>query len=80
MLFGLKSRLHEAALWGGWLALGFVVLALASYSPDDPAWSVSVGEGDFVVVTNHGGYAGAYIADEKRAPTTAFDNLNICLL
>ena len=78
----MKSRLHEAALWAGWLALGFVVLALASYSPDDPAWSVSVGEGDFVVVTNHGGYAGAYIADVLFAlfGRSAYLLVGVCLL
>ncbi len=58
-----KSRLHEAGLIAGWLALGYVFLSLAGYSPQDPAWSVSVGDGELAGVRNHGGYAGAFLAD-----------------
>ena len=50
----------ELALVGGFLVLALWLLALLSYSPQDPAWSTS---GAGVVVVNRVGSVGAWMAD-----------------
>ncbi|MGI9338984.1 MAG: DNA translocase FtsK [Gammaproteobacteria bacterium] len=80
MFFRKKNRLREAALFSGWLVLGFVLLSLVGYSADDPGWSLSIGgEGK---VDNYGGYAGAFVADVLLSlfGRSAFLLAGICLL
>jgi len=50
----------EFAIVGGFLALAFCLLALASYSPQDAAWTSS---GTGAAPLNHAGRAGALLAD-----------------
>ncbi len=64
---GLKRFAHELGLVAGALGLMFWLLALASYSAQDSAWSTS-GSGQVLgsaqaVVHNWGGRLGAYLAD-----------------
>jgi S-DNA-T family DNA segregation ATPase FtsK/SpoIIIE len=64
---GLRRFAHELGLVAGALGLMFWVLALASYSAQDSAWSTS-GSGQVpgaaqAVVRNWGGRLGAYLAD-----------------
>jgi len=64
---GLRRFAHELGLVAGALGLMFWVLALASYTAQDSAWSTS-GSGQVLgaaqaVVRNWGGKLGAYLAD-----------------
>jgi S-DNA-T family DNA segregation ATPase FtsK/SpoIIIE len=57
---GWRRYATEIALVGGFFLLAFWLLALVSYSPQDPAWSTS-GAGQGLV--NRGGRLGAWVAD-----------------
>jgi S-DNA-T family DNA segregation ATPase FtsK/SpoIIIE len=57
---GLARFANEIALLLGFLALALWLIALFSYSAQDPAWSTS---GVGLAVTNRGGSVGAWIAD-----------------
>ena len=64
---GIRRFTHEAGLVLGLVGLLFWVLALISYSPQDPAWSTS-GSAQAVgvvqnSVSNWGGKLGAFLAD-----------------
>ena len=56
----LGPRLREGAFIGITAACLYLLLALVSYTPDDPGWSAT-GQGDYV--RNAGGPAGAWLAD-----------------
>ncbi|MEP5764716.1 MAG: DNA translocase FtsK 4TM domain-containing protein [Halieaceae bacterium] len=56
----LGPRLREGAFIGITAACLYLLLALVSYTPDDPGWSAT-GSKDFV--SNAGGPAGAWLAD-----------------
>ena len=56
----LGPRLREGAFIGITAACVYMLLALFSYTPDDPGWSAT-GSNDFV--NNTGGPAGAWLAD-----------------
>ena len=56
----LGPRLREGAFIGISAVCLYLLLALISYSPDDPAWS---GTGSGAGVSNAGGPAGAWLAD-----------------
>jgi DNA segregation ATPase FtsK/SpoIIIE, S-DNA-T family len=55
-----ERALREGAMWTLMVVALYLVLALASYSPDDPGWSYV---GDVVQVSNAAGRAGAWFAD-----------------
>ncbi len=57
---GLGRFAVELALFAGVLVLGFWLLALLSYSPQDAAWSTS---GHGVALANRAGRLGAWLAD-----------------
>jgi len=57
---GLARFASELGLVGGFVALGFWLLALLSYSPLDPAWSTS---GSGTELHNRAGTVGALLAD-----------------
>lgn len=80
MFFRTKNRLHEVALFSGWIVLGFVLLSLFGYSPDDPGWSHS--KGGAGGIDNYGGYAGAFAADVLLSlfGRSAFLLAGVCLL
>ena len=59
---GLARFGHEVSLIAGLVALVFLLLALLSYSPQDPAWSTS-GSVQGPWVHNWVGRAGAWLAD-----------------
>ena len=56
----LQRGIREGAMWSLICFALYLVLALASYSPQDPGWS-HVGHGELVV--NAGGRAGAWFSD-----------------
>ncbi|ROR32148.1 DNA translocase FtsK [Inmirania thermothiophila] len=56
----LSRRLREALLLAGLALAAYLLVALATYDPGDPAWSYS---GDGGPVDNAGGVAGAWFAD-----------------
>ena len=56
----LQRGIREGAMWALICVAVYLVLALASYSPQDPGWS-HVGHGELVV--NAGGRAGAWFSD-----------------
>ncbi|UHD14830.1 DNA translocase FtsK [Thiocapsa bogorovii] len=55
-----ERALREGAMWTLMVVALYLVLALASYSPDDPGWSYV---GDVSQVSNAAGRAGAWFAD-----------------
>ncbi len=55
-----ERALREGAMWTLMCVALYLVLSLASYSPEDPGWSYV---GDTSRVTNAGGRAGAWFAD-----------------
>ena len=55
-----ERALREGAMWTLMVVALYLVLALASYSPDDPGWSYV---GDVSQVSNSAGRAGAWFAD-----------------
>jgi S-DNA-T family DNA segregation ATPase FtsK/SpoIIIE len=55
-----ERALREGAMWTLMVVALYLVLALASYSPDDPGWSYV---GEVVQVSNAAGRAGAWFAD-----------------
>ena len=55
-----ERALREGAMWALMVVALYLVLALASYSPDDPGWSYV---GDVSQVSNSAGRAGAWFAD-----------------
>jgi DNA segregation ATPase FtsK/SpoIIIE, S-DNA-T family len=55
-----ERALREGAMWTLMVVALYLVLALASYSPDDPGWSYV---GDVAQVSNAAGRAGAWFAD-----------------
>jgi S-DNA-T family DNA segregation ATPase FtsK/SpoIIIE len=55
-----ERALREGAMWTLMFVAIYLVLALGSYSPEDPGWSYV---GDAAQVTNAGGRAGAWFAD-----------------
>lgn len=55
-----ERALREGAMWALMFVAVYLVLALGSYSPDDPGWSYV---GDAAQVRNAGGRAGAWFAD-----------------
>ncbi|MCX8522096.1 MAG: DNA translocase FtsK 4TM domain-containing protein, partial [Rhodoferax sp.] len=57
---GVKRYATELALAAGFMALGFWLIAMFSYSPLDAAWSTS---GLGLGVANHAGRLGAWLAD-----------------
>ena len=57
---GVKRYATELALAAGFMALGFWLIAMLSYSPQDAAWSTS---GAGFGVANHAGRLGAWLAD-----------------
>jgi S-DNA-T family DNA segregation ATPase FtsK/SpoIIIE len=56
----LERAWREGALWALVIISLYLVLALASYSPDDPGWSFA---GEDAVVSNAAGSLGAWFAD-----------------
>ncbi len=56
----LQRGIREGAMWALICVAAYLVLALASYSPQDPGWS-HVGHGE--LVGNAGGRAGAWFSD-----------------
>ncbi len=56
----LHLRLREAALIVAIGLCGYLLIALLSYSPEDPGWSHSGGDGH---IRNHAGPLGAWLAD-----------------
>ena len=56
----LGPRLREGAFIGMSAVCLYLLLSLASYTPDDPGWSAT-GSTDYV--SNAGGPAGAWLAD-----------------
>ena len=57
---GVKRYATELILAAGFMALGFWLIAMLSYSPQDAAWSTS---GAGFGVANHAGRLGAWLAD-----------------
>jgi S-DNA-T family DNA segregation ATPase FtsK/SpoIIIE len=55
-----ERALREGAMWTLMVVALYLVLALVSYSPDDPGWSYV---GDVSQVSNAAGRAGAWFAD-----------------
>jgi len=56
----LERAWREGALWGTVIVALYLVLALASYSPEDPGWSFAGQDG---AVSNAAGRFGAWFAD-----------------
>ncbi|WP_462320955.1 DNA translocase FtsK 4TM domain-containing protein [Halochromatium sp.] len=56
----LERSWREAALWAIVMVSVYLVLALATYAPDDPGWSFV---GEQAAVANSGGRFGAWFAD-----------------
>jgi len=56
----LERAWREGALWASVIISLYLVLALATYSPDDPGWSFV---GDEPLVSNAAGRVGAWFAD-----------------
>ncbi len=56
----LQRGIREGAMWTLLCVALYLVLALVSYSPKDPAWS-HIGHGN--IVTNAGGKVGAWFSD-----------------
>ena len=63
---GVMTTKGQPAAWVGLLALIFWLLALVSYSAQDPSWSSS-GVGPSRMVSNWAGRLGAWLADASTS-------------